>query len=614
MFSIDFNVRATPVVAIPAGTPSTDYYSTGGGFFINTDIEFYDMFSAGTEFGYYIPPLKNTGTYPGIVAGGGGASTFFYPSSRIYCLLGTSGGIYQFSYDEYSYSNLWWKLYGEAGFRISPYLSVSAGTGYVNFRGSKEPMFSGILAGLSARYSFSTEAASGNIDFTLAQPEPVFPLLYGIYKQNSIGMLKIINNESSEIRNVTVSFQAENYTSSLFLCGRINLLKRREEAEIPLFADFSSAIQNFTENGQIPGELVIQYELLGVERTARKTLIIPVYNRNVMRWTDKSILASYISPNSPEVMDYSKYIVGVARNNVRSGLNRNMQFAMYLLEGLKTGGIEHSGDDTTPYKEYHTDPSLLDYIQYPFQTLSYRLGDYDDLGILYAAALESVGIKTALIPLPDDFIVAFNLEITPSQAESLFNDTGNLLTINNEIWMPVSLSVIRQGFVNCWYAAVKSITNTVAENHDIDVVILQDAWQIYPPSGIRGYEAGFQKPLESTVVRAVETDTMRYIAAEFGPKIKAVQEQITGTGGSVYLYNELGLLYVRAGMYGEAKTEFEKSVLLGSAAALVNLGNIGLLQRNYRAAADYFRQALKIEPSSEPARKGLETAEAQLEE
>ncbi len=614
--ALDIELRVTPSVLIPLGTDSTENFSVGGGASLNADIQFWNLLGVGPEGGYYIAPVLNAGTYFQFITGGLGLNLFAFPLSRLSLNLGASGGAYYvlFASDEdHDYSSLWYKGFGGIGLRISPQFTLSASAGYICFYGDSAPLFTGLTAGLTAHISLSTTAAAGNLAISLDQTEPVFPLLYGVYKQNPIGTLHIVNNESAEIRNVSVSFQAGSYTASLMPCGSVDILQKRKAVDIPLYADFSDQIQNFTENGKIPGELVIEYEILGSKRHVAQTLVIDVYNRNSVRWIDPSALAAYISPNSPEVLDYSKYIVGIARDRLRTGLNRNMQFAMYLFEGLKIGGVSYSNDDATPYIEFHKDPSLLDYVQYPFQTLSYKLGDYDDLGILYAACLESVGIKAAVIPLDNDFLVAFSLNISPADAEALFNDTGLLLTIGEEIWMPLSFSVLREGFVNAWYKGITNLTDAVSAGQELHFILLQDAWRSYPPSGITGSETPFQKPLEETVVRAVETDLMRYITTEFGPKIKAIQDEIRAGGGTAALYNRLGTLYVRAGMYNEAKGEYLRAADMGSVSAMVNLGNIAVLQDDSAAAEQWYRKALAAQPDNRAAQTGLDRVLADTE-
>lgn len=613
LFSLDLAFRATPQIAIPVGSESK-IFTLGFGGTLNADIEFLNRFSVGPEFSYLNVPLDGPSSSLQFISGGLSAGIFAFPLSRVRLQLEGSFGAYECLSKTSAYGDLWLKIHGNAGFRLTPTFSIAATAGYMTFRYPSEPLYSGILAGLSAQVFLDTRVSEGNISVSLDQQEPVFPVFYSIYKDNSIGTLTLTNGETAEIRDVSVSFRAGGYTSSLMLCGKAPLVAKRKSVEIPLYADFADTIQNFTENGKMPGEVVVTYKLLGTERTVSKTIVVPVYNRNTMRWTDSAVLASYISPNAPEVLEYSKFIVGIARDKLRSGLNRNMQFAMYALEGLKIGGISNSNDSSTPYVSYHLDQSILDYIQYPFQTLAYHSGDLDDLGVLVAAALESVGIRSAVIPLRDDFVVAFSLGIAPSDAGDLFASTDNLLTIEDEVWIPLSMSVLREGFVNCWFTAMEKLNAAFSSEENVDVIILQEAWRTYPAASIVGTEAKFAKPDETAVTRAVETDLLRYISNEFGPKIRDVQEQVKASGGTISLYNQLGLLYVRAGMYEEAKAEYAKAAALSSTSAMVNLGNIAILQKDFKTAGVWFKKALALQPDNKGAKSGLDRVNMELAE
>jgi len=613
LFALDLNIRPSGDVAIPIGTASTPFYSVGFGGTLNGDIELFNLFAVGPELDYWYVPLLNTGSNLSFINFGASVGGYTFPLSRLKLHLNASGGAYECLSSSSSYGNLWWKIRGDAAFRLNPMWAISGSVGYISFAYDKdEPLYTGIIAGLSVEISIDTQVSKGNIAASLKQDEPVFPLFYGIYKKNAIGTITIVNNESAEIRNVSVSFRAGDYTASLLTCGTADLVKKHESADFPLYADFSGTIQNFTENGKIPGELVVTYSLLGTERKVSKTIVVPVYNRNTLRWTDSSVLASYISSDSPEVLDYSKYMVGIARENLRTGLNRNMQFAMYLFEGLKAGGISVSNDKTTPYVTFHQDAFNLDYIQYPFQTLAYHSGDLDDLGILYAAALESVGLRAAIIPLKDDFVVAVSLGIAPEDAKDLFASNDNLLIISDEVWIPLSMSVIREGFVNSWYKGIEELNAAFAQETQPDVVIISEAWKTYPAASIVGTEAKFEKPGADVVARAVNTDLMRYISSEFGPKIQNIKDEINTQGTSASLYNQLGLLYIRAGMYAEAKVEYQKAAALKSVAAIINLGNISLLEKDYKTAASWFKKALELQPDSKGAQNGLDRANLEL--
>jgi TPR repeat protein len=98
---------------------------------------------------------------------------------------------------------------------------------------------------------------------------------------------------------------------------------------------------------------------------------------------------------------------------------------------------------------------------------------------------------------------------------------------------------------------------------------------------------------------------MRYISTEFSPKIQRLFDEIKTQGGTASRFNQLGLLYVRAGMTEQAAIEYQRAASLGSVAAMVNLGNLALLGRNYADAERWYTQALRLEPGNRIALNGL---------
>jgi tetratricopeptide (TPR) repeat protein len=612
--ALDFGIRVKPYVSIPFGSAfSVDNFTPGGGVDAAFDVDISSVlpnpldigYTAGVETGLNMIPLYKAGNVSQFFAGGLGAGLFYYPLSRLALRLDGTLGLYQSSLKGGTYSNLFWRYGLEAGFRFSPRFTLSVNGGYRQYAAPGEPNYTGLYAGLTGQIFFGTGDRSGGIVVELLQDEAVFPVFSSLYRQNRIGILRITNRESAEVRNVRVSFQAGNYTSSRLLCGSQPRIRKRGSVEIPLYADFSPAVYNFSENGRIPGQVIVEYELLGAHRTVNNTAVLEVYNRNSFRWNDPRALAVFVSPSAPELLDYSKYIVGIARNHLRTGLNRNMQFAVFLYEGLRAGGMRDSPDIETPYAASHGNREAVDYLQFPFQTLAYRSGDVDELGLLYAASLEAAGISAALIPLADDFVVAFSLGIDEETAAGLFDNLDNLLILNGEAWLPVGFRSFREGFVNSWYGAVNAIGGVLAAGGALNIVRLQEAWKSYPPAALSVQEAQFDKPPEANVARLAETDMLRYIAAEFGPKIRQTQEAIAARGGTASLYNQLGLFYVRSGMYEAAKAEYQRSAAMGSAAAMANLGNLAYLERDMEAAARWYGQALIVDPANQVAANGL---------
>lgn len=623
--AIELIFSLTPDMVFPFLTEGNQKYETlGYGGMLDTGVTLFNYLNLGTSAGFYAVPkqssdkfgssqAKNVFFVPfGLKAGG-----TYYPFSRIELRGALSAGAsIAISGDALHYQP-WYKAEAVVGFRINPSFSVGLSASWLDYQFDSwfgNSLMQGLTAGLSLTYRLDTKKSSGSVSATAEFDDNVFPVLYTIYKEESFGTVYVSNDETAEIRNVRVSLRSDGYTASEIECGVIPTLPKHATQSLPLIADFSEAILNFTENGQIPAEVVIEYDLLGQKRTAVSQIIIPVYNRNQMRWADPAVLASYVSTSSQEVLEFSKYLVGVSRRYLRTGLNRNMQFAMYVFEGMRLAGIQLDSEPATPYDSYHLDASILDYIQYPYQTMLYKSGDKDDLGVLFMSLLQSVGIKSSFIATADDFIVIFNTEIKAERAGNFFNSNERYVVLDEEnVWLPLSMKSLGEGFINSWYKAVEEINYATENEEDYYFVDIADAWTMYPPAGFTSSENVALEASEKTVSDAVETAIVRYITAEFGPQIAEVQKKIVEEGASVQLYNQLGMLYVRAGMYSSAIPVYQLAAKMGSIPAMNNLGNIASLQKNYQEALVWYKKVLELDPENATAKANLKRIESELE-
>lgn len=623
-FATEITLKITPTAMFPFLSGEKKYEVAGGGGFVDVGVNFLGFLNAGPEFGFIVLPKNNgknleSGVDPNlfIVPVGAQIGAFFSPISRLELDAGLGLGAYAgITNNAETHYAPWYRAYTDINFKINTKVSVGLNASWFNCQYNTyfgNPGAAGLTAGVSITIKFDTQKISGNVDATAEYDDSVFPLLYTIYKNDPIGTITISNDEAAEIRNVVVKFRAEGYTASEQECGQLRVINKHESEEVMLYADFTDKVLRFSESGKISGEVVVEYELLGDSRVAVIPVTIPVYNRNSMRWIDPAVVASFVSSNSQEIMELSKFIVGVARSHSRTGLNRNMQYAMYVYEGIRDMGIVCEENSDTPYNETHLDLTALDYIQYPYQTLSYRSGDKDDIAILLMSMLESVGINAAFIPLDDDIIVAVDLGEATSSTLSLYSQTNRILVVNDEAWIPLSVKAISESFADSWTIGSQKVNAHIDAEDDVEFIVLSDAWQNYPPSGFSTGETTTKTPLESELAALVEKDITAYINEEFGPQIAAVQSRIKKEGISITLYNQLGLLYVRAGMYSNAIPVYEVSAKMGSVAAMNNLGNIYSLQKQYNAAKKWYENALAVDPNNETARKNLEKIATELE-
>lgn len=624
--AVELVFSATPELTFPFLTGGKDKYDLlGYGGMIDAGITLFDIMNVGGSAGFYAVPKKSSAEIPEghaksvfFVPAGLKLGATFYPFSRISLNAGISAGLSMAVDGSKLHYQPWYKAEAGAAFRINPSFSIGLTASWLDFQYNSwwgNPLMQGLSAGLSVTYRFDTQKSSGSVSAAAECDDNIFPIFYTIYKENALGTIYITNDETAEIKNVHVSLRDVNgYTASELECGEIAVLRKHRTEEIPLTADFSDKIFDFKENGEISAEVVVSYELLGQKRTSVSSIVIPVYNRNQTRWADPAALACYVSSSSQEVLEFSKSLVGLARRYLRSGLNRNMQFAMYVFEGMRLAGIKCEEDVTTPYDSYHLDVNELDYIQYPYQTMNYKAGDKDDLGILMMSLLQSVGIQSAFICTADDFIVLFNTEVASSRAGNFFDGTDRVLILEDDkIWIPLSMKALGEGFINSWYNAVEEIMYVNEAEEDYYFVDLAEAWTSYPPASFSSGESLALEISEKKISDAVETDISRYITAEFGPQIAAVQNRILKEGASPELYNQLGMLYVRAGMYSSAIPVYQLSAKMGSVPAMNNLGNIAALQKKYEEALSWYKKALEIEPENRTAQAGLNRIQSELQ-
>lgn len=623
-FATEITLKITPTAMFPFLSGKEQKYDpAGGGAFADVGVNLKGFLNVGPEFGVIVLPKNNAkklenGIDPNlvIVPFGAQVSAYYSPLARLELDGGLALGAYGgFTNDKAHYAP-WYRLFGDASYRINTKVSVGLNLSWFNCQNNTyfgNPGAAGLTAGVSISLKFDTQKVSGNVDASAEYDDSIFPVIYSIYKNEPIGSITVQNNEAAEIHNVKVRFRAEGYTASEQDCGQIKVIYKHSSETFQLYADFTDKVMRFSESGKISGEVVVEYDLLGDSRVAVIPVTVPVYNRNTMRWVDPSIIASFVSTKSQEVLELSRALVGTARSHSHSGLNNNMQFAMYILEGLRNIGIVCEENSDTPYNTSHLNFASLDYIQYPYQTLSYRSGDKDDIAVLFMAMLESVDINTAFIPLENDFIVAVKLGEANSSVLGLFNGTDRILVVDDEVWLPLSMKAITEGFMNSWLKGADEVNKAIASDQDAEFIVLADAWLMYPPTSFTAGDVSVKTPVESALTSAVENVLTQYINLEFGPQITAVQNRIKKEGASATLYNQLGLLYVRSGQYSKAISVYEVSAKMGSVAAMNNLGNIYSLQKQYNAAKKWYENALAADPKNETARKNLDKIATELE-
>ena len=298
------------------------------------------------------------------------------------------------------------------------------------------------------------------------------------------------------------------------------------------------------------------------------------------------------------------------RVHARPEIDKFLQYGMGLFEGLRVYGVVWTPDPTMPYAEARKDASKLAYIQYPYQTLSYKSGDSDAVALAVAEALESVAVPAAIAALSEDVIVAFPLDMNVSKARTSFANANDFIFQDDKAWVPLRASMIRDGFLRAWKAGAELWQSHASESPKL--VPIDDAWKEYSPIALADVDFKPNKPSEESVNLAFENVLGRFVAAEVEPRAQRLLSQMAG-GGTGRQRNSLGILYAQYGLYGQAKPEFEKAVAQNYAPALVNLANVYFLLKDYETAAADFEKALATQSDNKAAIIGLARARYELD-
>ena len=615
LHALDFSLSPGVFAFFPAGKGSLtaggfQRYDIGGGGNVSFELDITNIISnpfglgyaAGVEAGMLFSPKEYNDGQINFYSFGALLSLSYFPLSRLPVRLESGLGIYSANDgEEKAPSNFWYRVGVETGFRFTPGISLTASGGWRQFRGESRPLASGVYVGLGVRFNFELgeQTSSGGASVFLSQYDAVYPVLTPLYQQFPVGSIIVRNNENAEIRDVRLFFRAGNYTSSEFPCGQIAIIQKGREIEFPLYADFSPEILRFADSGRILGELVVRYTFLGREREVVRTINIAVHNRNIPVPGDYEALAAFISPTSPEVLQFARYAAALARTNRRMGLNTNMKTSMWMFEAVRANIVNNN-------KIIDTE------VQFPSQTLAYGSGSVLDIALLYAASLQAAGISAALIIFPDgEIICAATLGIFQNDAatQALFDGPDKLLILDGEVWIPAAMSYFESGFTASWQEAIRRIDGLIGSGESAQMIIIEEAWGTYPPAPFPLLGVRFALPEETGLTAAANTAIQNYIDSEFEPKIAAVRAQLSNNPNAA-LFNQLANLYLRSGMINQANQYYEIAAGMGLIGAMVNLGNVALNENDLTRAEYWFRQALFIEPENRNARRGMEFVEA----
>ena len=491
------------------------------------------------------------------------------------------------------------------GVDLTPVVSVNAGGSYKYFLGydmdtdTYTSLFQGIDITLGAVLHLESIGNRSRLLIDDIRFDPVFPIFYSYYDENPLGNVNITNGENGSINNLRVYFNVNQYMEQPKLCAVVPSMKRGESQTVDLKALFTNNLIYLTESTKVSSEIIVEYEFMGKEFSHNIPYTMRILDRNSMTWDDDRKAASFVTAKDPTVLLFSKNTAGLVRDQGKNPINLNLRIAMGLFETLKLFGINYVIDPKSSYVEASKDTDFVDYLQFASQTLTYRAGDCDDLSILFASLLESVGIETAFITIPGHIFMAFSLDMPEEDARRSFTHVEDLIFHEGKTWIPMEITMISDGFMKAWKMGGRE-WREATKRDNAGFFPLHEAWQTYEPVGLPGNALALIYPSADDIIGSYNDALNQFVDREIADKIEDYTDRISRRGDSSNIRNRLGVLYVKYGRFEEAQKHFTRALNMDRSffPAYFNMGNIYFLEDNMNEALKYYEQAQKLKPDS----------------
>lgn len=441
----------------------------------------------------------------------------------------------------------------------------------------------------------------------------LFPVLHKYYDQNAIGVLRIENQEPEEITDVKISFYIKQFMDAPKASGEVFVLAPGERKDITLYALLNESVLNVTEATKVTSEVLLEYKIDGNWYSDTRSESVRVYDRNAMIWDDNRKAAAFVTAKDPAILGISKFVSGIVRSNANPAVNLNIQKAMGVHGALGLYGINYEIDPQSAYEQFSRNPEQIDYLQFPRQTMEYRAGDCDDLSILYAAMLESIGVETAFITIPGHIFVAFSTEMSAKDAASQLLEARDLIVRDDRVWIPLEVTERDGDFLRAWQVGAQQWRQYSAEGK-AGFYPVREAWALYEPVESPGIEIQLEAPAESEVIGSYQRSKEAFLAQVVFPKIQELERRVTWTRVDVPRLNRLGILYAQFGDPARAIEVFERILTLGEyTPALINLGNVAYMREDWTTALEYYERAERSQPQSTTIKLNIARAHYAME-
>lgn len=437
------------------------------------------------------------------------------------------------------------------------------------------------------------------VRFQVAEINDIFASLYKRYASEAgeLGRVVLYNRHDDSLL-VDVTFRAAPYTRDPV--PQTVVVPAHGIREVALRAFLDREIIGANSRQRKTGTVVAEYSVpyRGSYATT-KNVKYTLHGAGYLTWDDVGKVAAFVTKYDRCINEFAK---GVVTQEVSSDLrinffSRNMRYALAIYEALNAMGFRWVSDAKTPFAEVGQTQQVVDQIRYPADLLSsQRAGDCDDLSVLYATLLESIGVETALLVTPRHLFAMLNTDIPARRLNSMPVPASRFIAHRGTLWLPVETTMFPASFATAWREGASSAHAAWrADTLEIVDIALDQSVDRYEPADVEFPKCrDLQAPAVADRVRsnlAVIDDTIKAF-------LRVFEDDLILDPGNIKRRNAYAAILGQNGAQARARLELQQALSLSpqNAPTLNNLGNLELVARRYAAAESLYTKSLQHNP------------------
>lgn len=437
----------------------------------------------------------------------------------------------------------------------------------------------------------------------------VFASFYASYAQRGLGSVQVVNDDLQPAE-ATLRFYLPPFMGRPFE-QRLTLAPQSSQA-VELLPHLDADLLQVRDSRTLQAEVELEFERDGQIHSIKEQPEITLHGTGALRWDSVARAAVFITSNDPAVLKFARTTLVEFETDIKAlgQPGQNLLQAMLLFEALKQHGVRYRTDANTPYTQASADAAVVDYIQYPAETLQHKAGDCDDLTVLYCSLLENAGVGTALVDYPGHIFLLFDTGVARQQGFLLPWAATQYVMWQERLWIPVEITHLDGSFHQAWQVGLEKLSNLSELELRDRLVTTATAWQQYP-STVPRFESPVEVPTSTALKAAFEAQYValkatidEYIDETYLDPLKSKPDDDALRTRLLKVY--LALHQVDAAIHRASTYLLEER---GDNAATYNhLGNAYALKGNMIEAALNYKRARALRPEDTGIKRNLEQA------